>query len=106
MTLRIGVDGGATKTECILVDGSGKIVARHVTGGSNPNTVGDDVAARTVTEALRAIRGQASAGPSLTLLCMAGSPLFWKEFATSLAGFGRVETGKDSLPILELATAG
>jgi len=108
MTLRIGVDGGATKTECILVDRSGEIVARHAAGGSNPNVIGAAKAARTVTAALRAVRDRAPAGssPSLTLLCMAGSPLFWKEFAAGLAGFGKVETAKDSLPILELATAG
>ncbi len=106
MTLCIGVDGGATKTECILVEDSGKIAARHLAGASNPNTIGADEAARTVTEALRAVRAEAPSPPAFTLLCMAGSPLFWKEFAAGLAGFGKVETGRDSLPVLELATAG
>ena len=108
MTLRIGVDGGATKTECILVDRAGAIIARHATRGCNPNIVGSDEAARTVTDGLQTVRKQAPAGSSLslTLLCMAGSPVFWQEFAGRLTGFGKVETGKDSLPVLELATGG
>ena len=37
MSLKIGVDGGGTKTECILVDARGEIVARHLAPGCNPN---------------------------------------------------------------------
>jgi N-acetylglucosamine kinase-like BadF-type ATPase len=37
---------------------------------------------------------------------MAGSPEFWRETAAGLDGFGRIETAPDSLPVLELATAG
>jgi len=37
---------------------------------------------------------------------MAGSRGYWSEFAAGLTGFGRVTTGDDSLPILELATHG
>ncbi len=52
MTYKIGVDGGGTKTECILVDASGQIVARHIAPGCNPNVVGRDEATRIVTSAL------------------------------------------------------
>jgi glucosamine kinase len=37
---------------------------------------------------------------------MAGSPAFWREVAGTLTGCGHVVTGPDSLPVLELATAG
>ena len=40
------------------------------------------------------------------MLFMAGSPIFWKEFATTLTDCGQVVTGPDSLPVLELATGG
>ena len=40
MSYKIGVDGGGTKTECILVDPQGEIVARRLAPGSNPNVVG------------------------------------------------------------------
>lgn len=35
--LLLGVDGGGTKTECVLCDGRGNALARCVTGASNPN---------------------------------------------------------------------
>ncbi|MFI5335532.1 MAG: BadF/BadG/BcrA/BcrD ATPase family protein, partial [Opitutales bacterium] len=37
---------------------------------------------------------------------MAGSPLFWQEYAAGLTGYGRVSADADSLPVLELATGG
>jgi N-acetylglucosamine kinase-like BadF-type ATPase len=106
--LRIGVDGGGTKTECILVDDTGAIVARQSTGGCNPNVAGAEAARATLTEALRALVAQAPAGGEIvaTYLFMAGAPPFWREFAAQLPGFGRVVPGIDSLPVLELATSG
>lgn len=111
MTYKIGVDGGGTKTECILVDGSGAIVARHLAPGCNPNVVGPDQARLIVTDALCAlIAPAASAAKAVsvkeTQLFMSGSPGFWQEFAASLTDFGKVSTAPDSLPTLELATRG
>jgi N-acetylglucosamine kinase-like BadF-type ATPase len=107
MSFRIGVDGGGTKTELILVDAAGVVVARHLAPGCNPSHVGADQARAILTDALRALRAQGPAGPvERTLLCVAGSPPFWAEFATHLTGHGRVETLDDSRPVLELATEG
>jgi len=106
---RIGVDGGGTKTELILIDKHGTILARHVAPGSNPSVIGAGRARVILTEALHTLRSQAPA-PALpvetTLLCMAGSQDFWSEMASSLSGYGRVETATDALPVLELATGG
>jgi len=110
---KIGVDGGATKTECILVAGSGEVVARHVAPGCNPSVIGPEQARLVVTDALcqliatfdpRAV----SAGGHIetTLLCMAGSRSFWQEFGAKLTDFGRVVIADDALPVLELATDG
>ncbi len=105
--LQIGVDGGGTKTECILVDAAGAIVARHLGPGCNPSQVGPDRAQAMLRESLAALlAGAPGAVVSRTLLCMAGSPPFWRECAASLRGFGRVETDNDSAPVLELATGG
>ncbi len=106
--LRIGVDGGGTKTECILVDAGGAVVGRQSTGGCNPNVAGAEAARATLTEALRALVAQAPAGGEVvaTHLFMAGAPPFWRDFATQLQGFGHVVPGIDSLPVLELATGG
>jgi len=108
---KIGVDGGGTKTECILVDAQGGIVARHLAPGCNPSQTGPEKARAILTEALGALLAQPRAsGPSpqvsATLLCMAGNRTFWRETAATLQGFGAVTTVDDSRPVLELATGG
>jgi N-acetylglucosamine kinase-like BadF-type ATPase len=120
MTYKIGVDGGGTKTECILVDAAGTIVARHLAPGCNPNVVGPEQARLIVTDALVSLTSSPALGSQLsalgsapvpvtistTLLFMAGLPTFWSEFAATLTGFGHVSASLDSLPTLELATHG
>lgn len=106
---RIGVDGGGTKTECILVASNGEIVARHLAPGCNPNVAGAEQARLIITDALCALRAHPAVGSGVieaVLLCMSGSRLYWQEFAASLDDFGRVQTVDDSLPVLELATHG
>ena len=103
---KIGVDGGGTKTEFILVDAAGAIVARHLGPGGNPNQ-----AREILLSGLTALRASL---PSSTLpapisaahFYMAGSPPFWRETAATLHDLGVVTTGPDSLPVLELATGG
>ena len=111
MTYKIGIDGGATKTECILIDAAGRVVAHHVAPGSNPSIAGPDQARLVVIDALCALLAQARthdarAQIAATRLYMAGSPPFWREFAADLADFGTTSAGPDSLPVLELATDG
>ena len=108
---KIGVDGGGTKTECILVDAAGAIVARHLAPGCNPSQVGPDKARAILTDALTALVAMAPSTPpatsiAATQLYMAGSPAFWREVAGSLGAYGQVTNGPDSWPVLELATAG
>jgi len=111
MNYKIGIDGGATKTECILVSSAGEIVARHLGPGSNPGVVGTEQAKLIATDALCAVvaegkRRDREARVVATQFYMSGSPLFWREFAVTLTDFGRVSTDNDSLPVLELATRG
>jgi N-acetylglucosamine kinase-like BadF-type ATPase len=107
MAWKIGVDGGGTKTECILVDPSGAVVARHTGPGCSPSLVGGPRAQEIAAEVLRALRaGHPDAPISATLLCMAGSRSFWKDFGAGLVGFGTASTVDDSVPVLELATQG
>jgi N-acetylglucosamine kinase-like BadF-type ATPase len=120
MSYRIGIDGGGSKTECMLIDDAGHLIAAHVGAGCNPSVVGPDQAASIVTAALASLRAQAAshyaethghtavAGTlvNATLLCMAGHRSFWQELAHTLPGFGRVQTTDDSRPVLELATGG
>ncbi|HWA87313.1 MAG TPA: BadF/BadG/BcrA/BcrD ATPase family protein [Opitutus sp.] len=111
MNFKIGVDGGGTKTECILVDASGREVCRHLAPASNPSVVGLEQAQLVATDALCALFDAArqmdeSAQIVATRLFMAGSGFFWRDFAAGLRDFGDVSTGPDSLPVLELATGG
>lgn len=111
MNLMIGVDGGGTKTELILVDGQGQTLANHVGPGCNPSQIGPDKARGMLTEALHALLAQsriddAQRHVTRTLLCMAGNRDFWRETAAKLEGFGTVATMDDSRPVLELATGG
>jgi glucosamine kinase len=106
MTYKIGIDGGGSKTECILVGGDGQIVARHLAPGSNPSVVGPEQAKLVVTDALCALVVSHPGTIASTLLCMAGNRPFWREFAENLTDFGRVTSSDDSLPVLELATDG
>ncbi len=107
MTLQIGVDGGGTKTECILVDATGTVVSRITAPGSNPSLIGPERAQAVLREALRAlIADHPGAVIRRTLLCLAGNQALWRETAASLVDVGEVEVASDSLPVLELATSG
>lgn len=107
MSHQIGVDGGGSKTEFILLDPAGAIRARHTAPGCNPSHAGPDRARAILADGLRALVGaQPSAAIGRLLLCMAGSRAFWRETAAGLSGYGRVETADDSAPVLELATGG
>lgn len=110
MNLMIGVDGGGTKTELILIDAEGRTLASHVGPGCNPSQIGPERARAMLADALSALLAQAKTTPppaiSRTLLCMAGNRDFWRETAAALTGFGSVASIDDSRPVLELATGG
>ncbi len=105
--MKIGVDGGGTKTELILINDDGEVVARRLTGGCNPSVAGPEAARITLEEALATLAAHFPV--SHTLLCMAGAPAFWRETAEALTDgelFGKVSALDDSRPVLELATGG
>jgi len=104
--MKIGVDGGGTKTELILIDQQGTVVGRHLAPGCNPSVIGADNARDILLDALRSLLATSAAPASATLLCMAGNPSFWREIAATLTGYGQVEAMTDALPVLELATNG
>ncbi|MDD3178788.1 MAG: BadF/BadG/BcrA/BcrD ATPase family protein [Opitutaceae bacterium] len=104
---KIGVDGGGTKTECILVDPRGEIVARQTFPGCNPSQTGPERARAILLGALGALTAaRPSSVVGSCLFCMAGSRAFWNETAAGLKGFGMVTATDDSVPVLELATGG
>lgn len=111
MSLLIGVDGGGTKTEFILLDATGRTLATHLGPGCNPSQVGPDRARSLLGDGLEALLRQskiesAKSNITRTLLCLAGNGDFWRETAAALPGFGAVDVVDDSRPVLELATDG
>ena len=105
--MKIGVDGGGTKTELILIDDCGDVIARRIAGGCNPSITGPEGARIMLEEAMGTLAAHFPV--SHTLLCMAGAPAFWRETAELLTAgqlFGDVIALDDSRPVLELATHG
>jgi glucosamine kinase len=56
----VGVDGGGTKTLGVLADLQGATVATHTVGPTNPNVVGIDASALTLSSLIRHLCSQAS----------------------------------------------
>ena len=111
MNFRIGIDGGATKTEGILVDAAGTVVARELAGGCNPNVAGPDSARAVVAGVIAALHAHATArAPAAVVthlhLYAAGNRSYWRETMAALGGGATVFTADDSHPVLELATDG
>ncbi|PPT07020.1 N-acetylglucosamine kinase of eukaryotic type [Geitlerinema sp. FC II] len=73
----LGVDGGGTKTVCLLTDTTGKILGRGEAGASNYQSVGGEAAYRSLLNAIR----EAIAGQEVTV----------RGIALGLAGIGRPE---------------
>src|SRR5262249_61526058 len=50
MRIGMGLDGGGTKTDCVLMDDAGRIVGCGRGAASNPSRIGVDTAAKVVIE--------------------------------------------------------
>jgi N-acetylglucosamine kinase-like BadF-type ATPase len=70
MSFRIGVDGGGTKTDCILLDDHGAVAACRTAPGCNPSLVGPERARAVLVEALEALVADAPRLPD-----MGGTPM-------------------------------
>ena len=87
----LGFDGGGTKTECVLMDAAGKILARSVSGPSNPSRVGLESAAREIEKAaelcLQEVRVTRSEVAAVGVgLAGTGKPEMKERMQASLAG--------------------
>jgi N-acetylglucosamine kinase-like BadF-type ATPase len=68
----LGFDGGGTKTECVLMDESGAVVARSRSGASNVVNVGAEAAAAALAEAGKEALRSAAKSPSDVVYILAG----------------------------------
>jgi N-acetylglucosamine kinase-like BadF-type ATPase len=66
----LGFDGGATKTECVLLDEAGNVLASGRSGASNPGQVGFEKAIEEVKKAAQAATFEARVQPdAISALC-------------------------------------
>jgi N-acetylglucosamine kinase-like BadF-type ATPase len=76
MRFVLGLDGGGTKTDCVLLDSAGAVLARSQTGPSNPLRVGFGAAIGAVREAARQAiqqaRVSADGGPAAICVGLGG----------------------------------
>jgi N-acetylglucosamine kinase-like BadF-type ATPase len=83
MRIAMGLDGGGTKTDCVLMDEAGRILGRGRGGASNPSRIGADAARIGVLTAARAaLREAGKQTQNVTDLC------------AGLAGVGRPENAE------------
>jgi N-acetylglucosamine kinase-like BadF-type ATPase len=91
MRFVLGFDGGGTKTDCVLMDESGAILAQSQAGPSNPLRVGFGAAITSVREAAReaialaGLPGDMSAAAVCAGLAGAGPPESAEKIRTLLA---------------------
>jgi N-acetylglucosamine kinase len=113
MRFVLGFDGGGTKTDCVLMDDSGKVRARSQAGPSNPLRVGFGEALSAVRDAAKQALAQASLpdGSAIAALCAglagAGPP----ESAEKIRGLFAAEFPQSKIQIctdldVALAAAG
>ncbi len=70
MRYYLGIDGGGTKTDFLLVDERGKVLARHGEKGSNPNDIGIEGAYQVFYDGLQAVcKGAGITPDQITLFC-------------------------------------
>lgn len=104
MSLFLGVDGGGTKTEFVLIDGEGTVVARAVTGTSYHLQLGLDEAVRRLGQGVAEVCAQAGIGPAALHHAFFGLPAYGEDAAIDprldaacgrLLGHGRYACGND-----------
>jgi N-acetylglucosamine kinase-like BadF-type ATPase len=84
MRFVLGLDGGGTKTDCVLMDESGAVLARSQAGPSNPLRIGFGAAIGAIREAARQALAQAALPESLTAAAI----------CAGLAGAGPLESAE------------
>ncbi len=88
MNVFLGVDGGGTKTEFVLVDDSGQLLARHQEGSAYYLEIGLDSLSDMLARGLRLTLRQASLAPSQLTFAFFGLPAYGEDSAL----LGRLDT--------------
>ena len=106
--LVIGVEGGATRTTGVLVEGGLQVIAEHVAGPSNVHAVGEAGALAAVTEVVSGLRQEAGdrwREVRGSAFCMAGlraeaDRAVWRRIVTEAGAPGPVHLTHDAVASL------
>lgn len=79
----LGVDGGGSKTEFVLLDAGGRLLARHQQPGSYYIQVGMDEVRRVIAEGTREVLQQAGATPAAVTFAFYGLPSYGEDQANT-----------------------
>lgn len=110
-----GFDGGGTKCEGVVIDESGKVLARFVGGSTNQNSIGWDAALSNFSTVVQELFAQLPATSVVTGACLGMSgvdrepeKLRWTEAATRLLriDLSRVRVSNDAVTALASGTGG
>ncbi len=104
----IGIDGGGTKTEGVLCNEKGQVLARRVTGGSNPNDIGISEAAQLFGALALVLCTDATVSPDEVCLFAGGSGCGVADTAEQIKGILQAQLPHASVgsDIVNVAEAG
>jgi N-acetylglucosamine kinase-like BadF-type ATPase len=88
----LGVDGGGTKTEFVLIDAAGRMRARHRAAGAYHLQIGIDGVARVLAEGVTAVLAQAGIAAAEILYAFFGLPAHGEDSQTDPKLDGLPET--------------
>lgn len=107
MKYYVGVDGGGTKTEVVVCDEKGNLIARRLGGSSNPNDIGREKMTRVIEElledALPVDCDCADIGLGISGLAASGEEEYLKEFIRKYQAFDKIAVRSDRDSCLDCA---
>jgi N-acetylglucosamine kinase-like BadF-type ATPase len=81
----LGIDGGGTKTKGVMADQTGRVIAQHTVGASNPNSMDPSVVENELRELFSTLKKQASSQDASA----------FEKLSAVFAGMSGVDRGED-----------
>jgi len=99
MRYAMALEGGGSKTACLIADQAARIVGHGVGGPTNLNFVSADVARQSVVDAVRSALDSCAHGPGrIEVVCSGHGAPDWEEAVRQIVPFGRgMGAGEDEV---------
>jgi N-acetylglucosamine kinase len=99
MTSVLGIDGGGSKTVCVLMDETGKILGRGEAGASNYQTVGIETAGNSIANAIAQAVSQETGFLEVGAICLGLAGVGRPEDITIVEGLAQQLLARADLPV-------